>query len=256
MNYTLILIFLVACIIGLLVPILLRVVRLFRGPNELRSISSAVKVLGRTSSNPTIGATKLNAAVLATANSKYPLVRLTGSYLQNWQHSLTQESIYDNSSLLSKALDKMYTALSLGNKTELCRAWDQLLVISKGLQQDTSSLDKASGRENVVELLKQIARLVREGRREQWREHLNKLSSYIPQLDENVRPIIYLVAGFIERPIKYTEVPLERETNEEDTSKLSGLLEFIAEELVKSKIDTIRLINALGTYELSRTSAT
>jgi len=235
---------LAVCIITLILVVAKRVNS--RGPrNRLKEAAQAFqKTL-----HPYQFSSELDASVLKLKGAQFSKYRLLGDFLQTWQLDVTQETILMAMKTaridLARPLLLLSTALKTGDMIVLNDACAQLTRLPFQTGREIVISDWKS---DLIDKLKKIADHVDKGERSGWHKAISLLVKDIDGIPLKLRPAIYLLKGYLDQPIKYTEVCINPDTISKQTKSLAKVVMLFAEEIEKPRINPEKLWNILGTY--------
>lgn len=233
-----------ALVVGAIVlALVLRIRTIWLPPVGIRNLTSAARLIERSTSLLYKYSPDLDTAIQKLINSQYTKLRVAGDYLQTWRLHLTQETMNAQKKDIAPPLLMAVDALTCGDMLQLNSAFARLPV-----EPERRKRPKADWKDELLSIFKTVSEFVLTGNRSKWGNAAADLDAQIDYLPADVRPPIYLLKGYLERPIKYTEVCLNRAKLEEQSQFLSQTVQMLADEIKKETVNVVNLWSILARY--------
>ncbi len=229
-------------VLAIVIVLVVRTSRIWLLPPAIRDLSKAGRSIEQSASLYKYSP-ELDAAIYKLIDSEYSKLRVAGDYLLTWRLHLTQETMDAQRKDIAPPLLNAVKALKQGDVLQLNDAFARLPVAP--MEEDCS---RADWRNSFLQILSDVSEHVASGNRSKWEDAASDLGNQVKYLPLEVRPPIYLLKGYLERPIKYTEVCLSRDKLKEQNQFLSRTVQILADECEKKTVNPENLWSVLATY--------
>ena len=175
--------------------------------------------------------------------SPYSKLRVAGDYLAAWRLRFPQETMNAKRKDIALPLSRAARALKHGDVLEMNNAFS-LLPVEGG----TPTVADAGWKVSLSEKLSTASHLIDDWRRSKWVDAARDLEEELPKIPSSVRPAIYLLKGYIEKPMKYTEVCLSEQKLKAQNSRLAQTISLLSKEIQAETVNPLRLWSILSEY--------